>query len=204
MSRISARIAPILLALALSAGAADQWFGFDWQEAGLTQSEFQAVKASNLSREKVIHLLEIGVRPGLYLQRPWEQLGVSEEHWLAERGAGMDDSDIDRTLDRAHSGRTDAAISLALPSFYQWKTRQTWKAAAINLWTGAFLGSAVWLTVEGDSDALWLYLGALAANFYSFVDGMADNPVYAEPDEELAIAPVAAPGSLGVVAFLRF
>ncbi|MBO7500610.1 MAG: hypothetical protein J6T45_04610 [Fibrobacterales bacterium] len=198
------RVSAILLLAAFLAWGADQWYGFDWQEAGLSQSEFQAVKRSGMSKEKLEHLLEIGVRPGLYLQKPWERLGVSEEHWLAERSAGMEDTDIDRTFGQTESGRSDAALSLLLPSWYQWKSRQPWKAAAIDLWFASFAGCAVWLTAEGDDDALWLWLGAAAANFYSFIDGMADNPVYDAPDDDLAVAPLFGPRRLGFAARIRF
>ena len=49
-----------------------------YEEMGLTQWEFQQAKEEGISREKLTHLVELGVRLSEYLQRPWEKLGVSE------------------------------------------------------------------------------------------------------------------------------
>jgi hypothetical protein len=65
-----------------AAAAADEWEGFDYQHAGLTQSEFQAAKEAGMSRSKLESLLEIGISPADYLSKPWTRLGVTEEKWL--------------------------------------------------------------------------------------------------------------------------
>lgn len=204
----------LLLAAPLSAEAVepvdlqkkDPWHGFDWQEAGLTQSEFQAVKAADLAREKVFFLIEIGVRPALYLQKPWVRLGVSEEYWLEERAAGMEDSDIDRTYDRIDQGRLAAGVSLLLPSWYQWRAHQPWKALAINSWSIGMLTPAIWLTVHDDDHATWFWVGALLANFYSFIDGMADNPRRSDHNvSDFAWAPWSGGGKgLGIITGFAF
>jgi hypothetical protein len=48
----------------------DQWEGFKYEEMGLTQWEFQQAKEEGISREKLTHLVELGVRLSEYLQRP--------------------------------------------------------------------------------------------------------------------------------------
>lgn len=184
----------------------DQWYDFEWQEAGLTQSEFQAVKASQITKEKLLYLIEIGISPSLYLQKTWQKLGVTEEHWLQERSAGMEDGDIDRTLDQTDRGRIDAGISFLLPSWYQWKSRQPWKAMAINCWTAATVFPAIWLTTQSDPHAKWFWLSSLVANFYSLIDGLADNPRRSDHNaRDFAWAPWSGrDGSLGLWASYKF
>ena len=113
----------------------DQWEGFKYEEMGLTQWEFQQAKEEGISREKLTHLVELGVRLSEYLQRPWEKLGVSEDQWLDERSAGMEDADIDRSYRNRSGDQAYAYVSLFLPSFYQWKTDKAMKAIWMDaLW----------------------------------------------------------------------
>ena len=48
--------------------SADEWQGFNYEEMGLTQWEFQQAKQEGLSRDKLTHLVEMGVRPSEYLR----------------------------------------------------------------------------------------------------------------------------------------
>ena len=121
----------------------NEWVGFDYQEMGLTQFEFQKVKESGMTREKLTHLLEIGIYPREYFKKPWLKLGVDEDVWIEERSEGMSDEDIDRSYELATKGTQWAWTSVILPSYYQWKTRQSYKAVAINVWTAGTVGSFV-------------------------------------------------------------
>ena len=61
-----------------------QWEGFKYEDMGLTQWEYQQAKEQGVSREKLTKLVELGIRPTEYLQKPWNRLGVSEEDWLSQ------------------------------------------------------------------------------------------------------------------------
>ncbi|MCL2207414.1 MAG: hypothetical protein FWB90_04870 [Fibromonadales bacterium] len=116
----------------------DEWADFDYREAGLSQTEFQNVKESGMSKEKLLHLLEIGIRPSAYLKQPWNDLGVSEEEWIKQRSEGMEDGEIDRTYKNDSGNQGLAALSFLVPSIYQWNTDQMVMAIAIDaLWVAA-------------------------------------------------------------------
>ena len=113
----------------------DEWQGFNYEEMGLTQWEFQQAKQEGLSRDKLTHLVEMGVRPSEYLQKPWEKLGVSEDEWLAQRSGGFEDADIDRSYRNNAGEQSYAYLSLLVPSLYQWHKDQSMKAIWIDaLW----------------------------------------------------------------------
>ena len=76
---------------------ADEWQGFNYEEMGLTQWEFQQAKQEGISRDKLTNLVEMGIRPSEYLQKPWEKLGVSEQEWIKKLSGGLEDADIDRS-----------------------------------------------------------------------------------------------------------
>jgi hypothetical protein len=133
------RLLPLLsiVALCFSVSFAqfddDEWGDFDYQEVGLTQTEFQNVKESGMSKEKLKYLLEIGVRPSVYLQEPWKDLGVSEKEWLSQRAGGMEDSDIDRTYKNRAGDQGYAYLSFLVPSLYQWFTDDMVFAIAMDV-----------------------------------------------------------------------
>jgi len=151
-----------------------EWADFDYRHAGLTQIEFQNVKESGMSKEKLLHLLEIGVRPSVYLQEPWTDLGVSESQWLSERSKGMDDADIDRTYKNQAGNQSLAYLSFLLPSLYQWSIDETAKAIAINLAHAATIGLTVVLYSKGDTDSQWIYglLGVAVVHIWSGTDAL--------------------------------
>jgi hypothetical protein len=152
----------------------DEWSDFDYSHAGLSQSEFQKVKDSGMSKEKLMHLLEIGIRPSVYLQEPWKDLGVSESEWLSERASGMSDADIDRTYKNKAGDQGMAYLSFVLPSYYQWKTDQMAKAIAMNVLWASALGLTVFLYKEGEAD-IWIYpavLGIGGVHLWSGIDAL--------------------------------
>lgn len=168
--------------------ADNPWMGFDYQEMGLTQIEYQKVKESGMNREKLTHLLEIGIYPKEYFNQPWLKLGVDENVWLEERSEGLSDEDIDRSYDLATQGDQWAWSSLIIPSYYQWKTRQTHQALAINIWTLGTLGS--WVSFKAQNftkgrDTM-LYL-SLLGNLYSFLSGIIDNKQAIDPNIGLSL-----------------
>jgi len=154
----------------------NEWADFDYQHAGLTQTEFQKVKESGMSKDKLLHLLEIGVRPSDYLKEPWKKLGVTEKQWLAERAGGMDDNDIDRTYSRRSDNQGLAYLSFLAPSLYQWSTDQYAKAITINVLWASFLGLTIYqaVTNEDNGAAPWaIGLGLMGAvHLYSGIDAV--------------------------------
>jgi hypothetical protein len=153
----------------------DEWSDFDYSHAGLSQSEFQKVKESGMSKEKLLHLLEIGIRPSAYLKEPWKDLGVSESEWLSERASGMSDADIDRTYKNKSGDQGMAYMSFLLPSYYQWKTDQMGKAIAIDIGYAAAWGLTYLLYANSDGgENLWAYglIFVGAVHLYSGLDAV--------------------------------
>jgi len=153
----------------------NEWANFDYQHAGLTQTEFQKVKESGMSKEKLLHLLEIGVRPADYLKEPWKNLGVTEKEWLAERAGGMDDSDIDRTYRNRSGDQGIAYLSFLVPSLYQWSTDQLAKAIAIDVAYVAAWASFFYLRSNSIGDEDLKIYGLLAVglvHLYSGIDAV--------------------------------
>ena len=170
-----------------SAGSAtatgDQWEGFNYEEAGLTQWEFQQAKEAGISREKLTRLVELGVHPSEYLQKPWERLGVTEEAWLSQRAQGMEDSDIDRSY-RNHSGDQSLAYwSLLVPSLYQWEKDDKMKAIWIDVLWGVGVGGLSYYAATS-SDNTWIYwlIPVLGAHLWSFADAFLHTQWDNNPD----------------------
>jgi hypothetical protein len=152
----------------------DEWADFDYQHAGLSQIEFQNIKESGMSKEKLLHLLEIGVRPGVYLKEPWKDLGVSEKEWLEQRAEGMDDADIDRTYKNYSGNQSLAYLSFLLPSLYQWNMDEMAKAIAMNVLEASFIGLTVFLYIKGDANN-WVQIGVpciAAVHLWSGIDAL--------------------------------
>ena len=160
----------------------DQWEGFKYEEMGLTQWEFQQAKEEGISREKLTHLIELGVRLSEYLQRPWEKLGVSEDQWLDERSAGMEDADIDRSYRNRSGDQTYAYVSLFLPSFYQWKTDKTMKAIWMDALWVAGVGATVYMAADGSSNWFYFLIPVIGAHIWSFADAFFDTQWDSNPD----------------------
>jgi len=154
----------------------DEWADFDYQHAGLSQVEFQKVKESGMSKEKLLHLLEIGVRPGTYLQEPWKDLGVSESEWLEQRANGMEDADIDRTYKNNSGNQGLAYLSFLVPSLYQWKTDDMITAIAIDVLWASAVGITVFLfnaDTGGENRGIQIGIPCIAAvHLFSGVDAL--------------------------------
>jgi hypothetical protein len=152
----------------------DEWADFDYQHAGLSQVEFQNVKESGMSKEKLLHLLEIGIRPSVYLKEPWNDLGVSEKEWLEQRAEGMEDADIDRTYKNYSGNQSLAYLSFLVPSLYQWNMDEMSKAIAMDVAELAAIGITVTLAKYGSTPHQWTY-GLIAVgivHLWSFVDAL--------------------------------
>jgi len=137
----------------------NEWAEFDYQHAGLSQIEFQKVKESGMTKQKLLHLLEIGVRPGVYLQEPWKDLDVSESEWLEQRASGMEDADIDRTYKNNTGNQGAAYLSFLLPSYYHWKTDDMEMAIGLNVATAFSYGLLIFLATSSkdDDSKTWVY-----------------------------------------------
>ena len=83
------------LNLAAISAFADEWENTTAEDMGISQEEFQKVKESGMSKSRFLKLLEVGISPNEYFSEPWKKLGVTEDHWLNEKKAGMADDDID-------------------------------------------------------------------------------------------------------------
>jgi len=154
----------------------DEWADFDYQHAGLSQVEFQKVKESGMDKKKLLHLIEIGVRPGTYLQEPWKDLGVSESEWLEQRASGMEDADIDRTYKNNSGNQGLAYLSLLVPSLYQWKTDDMITAIAMDVSYVFAWGVTIFLAKSTeDASKMWYQIGVpliVGVHVWSFVDAL--------------------------------
>lgn len=184
-----------------------EWDGFRYEDHGITQWEFQQAKEAGIGRDKLLTLLELGVRPTEYIQKPWVALGVSEEQWLQERSQGLEDSDIDRTY-RLRSGNQELAYwSLVVPGLYQWKTGDNTKAISMDvLWVGATAGT-VFLALNSDNSE-WVYGAILiaGAHAWSFLDAFMSTQWENNPDANRfswGVLPTSHKGMFGYAA-LRF
>lgn len=177
-------IAFLFVAAATFAQDDSEWSEFDYQHAGLTQTEFQNVKESGMSKDKLLHLLEIGVRPSEYLKEPWNDLGVSESKWLSEREGGMENADIDRTYKNKGGDQSLAYLSFLLPSLYQWNADETAMAVAIDICEAAAIGLTVFLANDGSEGNKWVYgiLGIAAVHIWSGADAILSTQWDSNPD----------------------
>lgn len=183
----------------------DEWAGFDYENAGLTQWEFQQAKENGISRDKLQQLTELGVRPSEYIQEPWKRLGVSEEDWLSSRARGLEDSDIDRTY-RNHAGEQSTAyLSAVIPSLYQWKHDQTVKAIWMDALWVVGVGGLTYFAINNDKyDNTWVYwlIPVIGAHVWSFADAFFDTQWANNPDANrfsLGIGPSFEGGLAGIL-----
>jgi len=159
----------------------DEWADFDYREAGLTQIEFQKVKEYGMSKDKLLHLLEIGVKPSAYLKEPWNDLGVSESEWLKQREAGMEDGEIDRTYKNYSGNQSLAYLSLLVPSLYQWSTDQMVTAIAMDVAWLTFVGVTIFV-LDGKEKVQYGVPLIAAVHVWSFVDALLSTQWDSNPD----------------------
>ena len=131
----------LFLNLTLVAARADEWENTTAEDMGISQEEFQKVKESGMSRSKFLKLLEVGISPNEYFSEPWKKLGVTEDHWLTEKKAGMADDDIDRSYRKQDANNMIPFVSFILPGYYQYKTNKTY--FGLGLSTVAVAGIAL-------------------------------------------------------------
>lgn len=160
-----------------------EWEGFKYEDMGLTQWEFQQVRDAGISKEKLLSLLELGVRPTEYLQKPWESLGVTEAQWLAERGKGMDDSDIDRSYRNKAQNQSYAYWSIVVPSLYQWKVGKTTNAITMDALWLLSVSATVYLAVNTEAaDEMYMVPFILGVHVWSFAEGLLETRWENNPD----------------------
>lgn len=165
-----------------ASASGDEWAGFNYEEIGLTQWEFQQAKKEGVTRDKLTHLVEMGVRPSEYLQKPWEKLGVSEEEWLDQRSGGFEDADIDRSYRNRSGDQQYAYLSFLLPSLYQWKTDQSMKAIWMDALVGVGAGVTIYLKVDGATDWWYGLLAVAGGMVWSFADAFFSTQWDSNPD----------------------
>ena len=159
----------------------DEWADFDYQHAGLSQIEFQRVKESGITKDKLMYLLEIGIQPSEYLNEPWKNLGVSESQWLDQRSKGMEDSEIDRTYKNQYGNQGLAWASFLIPSIYQWSTDQMATAIAMDI---AYLTawSITIFALEGKEKVQYGAPFIIAVHLWSGIDGILSTQWDSNPD----------------------
>lgn len=160
----------------------DEWAGFKYEDIGLTQWEFQQIKESGISRDKLTRIVELGVRPSEYMQKPWEKMGVSEEEWLGQRSEGLEDADIDRSYRNRTGDQSFAYLSLLIPSLYQWKSDEVVKAAFIDAIWVAGVGAMAYMIADGSSNWFYFLIPVVGAHIYSFADAFFGTQWDSNPD----------------------
>ena len=111
---------------------ANEWEGVTPEEMGISQEEFQKVKESGMSKAKFLRLLEVGISPNEYFSEPWKKLGVTEDHWLAEKKAGMADDDIDRSYRKQDANNLIPFVSFLLPGYYSYKNDRLYSGLTLS------------------------------------------------------------------------
>jgi hypothetical protein len=159
----------------------DEWADFDYQHAGLSQTEFQNVKESGMSKDKLMHLLEIGIRPSVYLKEPWKDLGVSEKEWLEQREGGMEDGEIDRTYKNQSGNQGLAYLSFLIPSLYQWNEGKIVHAIAMDVSYAAFWAVTIFV-LEGKERIQYGVPFIAAVHLYSGIDAIISTKWDNNPD----------------------
>ena len=153
----------------------DEWQGFNYEEMGLTQWEFQQAKEEGVTRDKLTSLVEMGIRPSEYLQKPWEE-------WISQRSGGLEDADIDRSYRNNAGDQSYAYLSLLVPSLYQWHKGESMKAIWMDaLWVGS-LGATIYLAADGNSAWWYGLLFVAGAHIWSFADAFFSTQWDSNPD----------------------
>jgi len=186
----------------------DEWKGFNYEEMGLTQWEFQQAKQEGISRDKLTRLVELGVRPSEYIQKPWEKMGISEDEWLGKRSKGLEDADIDRSYRYRNGNQSYAYLSILAPSLYQWKTENSTKAIWMDALWVASVGATVYLAAT--KETYWWYglLAVAGVHIWSFADAFFGTQWDSNPDANrfsygVIPTPASDNASMGVTGFFN-
>jgi hypothetical protein len=118
----------------------DEWFGFDYEEAGITASELEEIKKRGMTRKELMYLLEIGIMPQEYFAEPWNDLGVTKSEWLNSKKKGLENDDIDQRYYTTSKFNSMPVVSFFLPGFYAYKTKRVKVGGTM---TGIFLAGLV-------------------------------------------------------------
>lgn len=65
-----------------------------WEILGLTSTEYAIAKNNNLSDDKIISILSVGVSIRKHLSSPWKRLNLTEKKWYDLIRSGMDSTQI--------------------------------------------------------------------------------------------------------------
>jgi hypothetical protein len=159
-----------------AAFADDEWTGVKAEDLGISEEELQTVKERGMSKKTLMHLLEVGVSPNEYFSEPWKKLGVSEDHWLSEKKAGMADDDIDRGYRKQATSNMTPFISFILPGYYQYKTDRLYTGLTLS---ALAVGGIVLTFVHRDKDTDGIQpiypIITLGAMIYSAADAYLDT-----------------------------
>jgi hypothetical protein len=181
---------------------ADEWENTTAEDMGISQEEFQKVKESGMSKSKFLKLLEVGISPNEYFSEPWKKLGVTEDHWLNEKKAGMADDDIDRSYRKQDANNLAPFVSFVLPGYYEYKTHKTY--FGLGLSTVAVAGIALtFIHKNSETHAIYPYypLATLVAMMVSAGDAYlgtryVDNQEAGRFSWNLGLSPEGGPSAL--------
>ncbi len=141
----------LLLALPLQLWAVEtEWGATTAEDLGISAEEYQMVREKGMSRGTLMHLLEVGVSPNEYFSEPWKKLGVTEEHWLSEKKAGMEDDDINRNFRKQQTNNLAPFIAFVLPGYYHYHTRRLYWGLGLST---AAAGSLALTFLDKDREA---------------------------------------------------
>lgn len=166
----------LTLAFAPQLAHADEWHGVKADDLGISEEELQKVKERGMSRKALMHLLEVGVSPNEYFSEPWKKLGVTEDHWLNEKKAGMADDDIDRSYRKQATSNMTPFLSFIMPGYYQYKTDRLYTGLTLS---ALAVGGIVMMFVHKDSETGNIQpiypIITLGAMIYSAADAYMDT-----------------------------
>lgn len=111
----------------------------EYEELGLSQTEWEKYKASGMSKKKLKELIRLGISINEYLSKPWIALGLSEDQWLKRRRAGLNQPEMEIKTVPKEFQNSDVILSFLLPGFGQYKVRQTRKGLIYSGAGGTFL-----------------------------------------------------------------
>jgi len=129
---LSLLLALFILPSLLLADYANEWRNFKPGDAGISEGEFELVKKNGMSRKKLLDLVEYGIMPTEYFDKPWEKLGISEEKWVSGRKAGLENADLEHTGSRSAQFNTAPLISFFLPGFYAYRSDRLYHGLSMS------------------------------------------------------------------------
>lgn len=129
-----------------------------YERLGLSLTEWNLIKESNMPMAKVHRLLEAGISISEYFKKPWVELGVTEGTWIEKREAGLTNEDIKAGRTKpSKGGEWSVAKAFILPGYLQLKRKQNLKGgtmASVALLSVLFGAGTLYqnLTTPGSAD----------------------------------------------------